>query len=86
MPLGAKLGADDLKLPEEAALVSEAPGGGVLKEGPGAHSEPERWALFEAAGALHSFLHDLDGDTFDTLAEYIFGELGDRGPRYVLGP
>jgi hypothetical protein len=43
-------------------------------------------ALYEAAGALHTFLNELDGDTHDGLAEYVAGELGEpRGPRYVLG-
>ena len=83
--LRMELRPDDIDFSEDAAvLANKVPSAHC--EGPDAHREPERWALFEAVGALHNFLHNLDGDTFDYLAEYISGELGNRGPRYVLGP
>jgi len=42
-------------------------------------------ALYDAAAAIHTLLSGLDGDTHDHIAECVADELGEAGPRYVLG-
>jgi hypothetical protein len=76
-----ELRADDIEVrpePEDTALVAEAPDDGV-------HREPERWALFKAAAAIHAFLANLDGDTHDDLAELRCRDTG-RPSRPPLRP